>query len=69
MRETLPVAFDDAAHWRAWTMGTGQRMFWTFVPEGEREGIFERAAALLEGARDGDRIVLHQEVRHTLVLV
>ena len=69
VRETLPVVFDDAEHWRAWTMSTGQRMFWKFVPEDRREGIFEQAAALLEDARDGDRIVLHQDVRHTLAVV
>ncbi len=63
--EDLPVVFDDAERWRAWTMSTGQRMMWGFVPEAEREPLFERAAALLEQSRDGDRIVLHQEVRHT----
>ncbi|MEO5709834.1 MAG: class I SAM-dependent methyltransferase [Nocardioidaceae bacterium] len=62
----LAVVFDDAERWRAWTMSTGQRMMWGFVPEGEREPLFEQAAALLEQARAGDRIVLHQEVRHTL---
>ena len=50
-------------------MSTGQRMFWRFVPEDRREGVFEQAAALLEDARDGDRIVLHQDVRHTLAAV
>lgn len=69
VREDLPVVFDDAGHWRAWTMSTGQRTMWHFVPEPERQPLFERAAALLEQARDGDRIVLHQDVRHTLARV
>lgn len=60
------VPFADAEEWRRWTMSTGQSMFWGFVPDAEREPLFDRAAALLEGARDGDRLVLHQHVRHTL---
>jgi ubiquinone/menaquinone biosynthesis C-methylase UbiE len=61
-----PVPFADAEEWRRWSMSTGQSVFWGFVPEAEREPLFDRAAALLEKARDGDRLVLHQQVRHTL---
>jgi ubiquinone/menaquinone biosynthesis C-methylase UbiE len=55
---SLPVHFRDAAQWRRFSMGTGQRAMWRFVPE---------AAAMLEEARsdDGD-LVLTQQVRYTL---
>jgi ubiquinone/menaquinone biosynthesis C-methylase UbiE len=66
----LPVRFADAAQWRAFTMGTGQRAFWGFVPADRREALHAEAAGLLEGARDetGD-IVLVQDVRYTLAVV
>ena len=67
VRERLPVRFADAEQWRRWTMGTGQRRFWGFVPEDRRQALFGEAADLLEGVRDesGD-IVVHQDVRYTL---
>ena len=67
VRETLPVHFADAEQWRAFTMSTGQRVMWGFVPEAERPALLAAASALLEQARDGSgSIVLHQDVRHTL---
>ncbi|QNN51608.1 class I SAM-dependent methyltransferase [Nocardioides mesophilus] len=67
VHERLPVRFADAEQWRRFSMGTGQRAMWGFVPEAEREVVFARAADLLAGARDGSgAIVLHQDVRHTL---
>lgn len=66
VRERLPVRFADAAQWRAWTMSTGQRAFWGFVPEERRGSLFDEAAVLLEQARDGGDLVLHQDVRYTL---
>jgi ubiquinone/menaquinone biosynthesis C-methylase UbiE len=67
VRRTFPVRFRDADHWRAFSMSTGQRAFWGFVPEERREPLFREAADLLEGARsaDGD-LVLSQDVRYTL---
>lgn len=67
VREWLEVRFADPEQWRRWSMSIGQRMFWGFVPEDRRAGLFDEAAGLLEGARDetGD-IVVHQEVRYTL---
>lgn len=67
VRERLAVRFSDAAQWRRWTMGTGQRRFWGFVPEDRREALLGEAAELLGGVRDesGD-IVVHQDVRYTL---
>jgi ubiquinone/menaquinone biosynthesis C-methylase UbiE len=63
----LPVHFRDAAQWRAFSLGTGQRAFWGFVPEDRRPSLFEDAAAVLEQARTGDGdIVLTQQVRYTL---
>jgi SAM-dependent methyltransferase len=70
VRERLAVRFADPAQWRAWTMGTGQRMFWGFVPEDQREQLFATAAGLLERARDPEgNIVVHQDVRYTLCTV
>jgi ubiquinone/menaquinone biosynthesis C-methylase UbiE len=67
VREPFTVHFEDAAQWRRWSMGTGQRAFWGFVPESERETLFRRAAALLEQTRDDEgRLVVSQDVRHTL---
>jgi ubiquinone/menaquinone biosynthesis C-methylase UbiE len=67
VREPFTVHFDDAEQWRRWSMGTGQRAFWGFVPEDERETLFRRAAAVLERTRDADgRLVVRQDVRHTL---
>ena len=70
VREPVPIRFADAAQWRTWTMGTGQRLFWKLVPEDRREPLFAEAAGLLERARDdaGD-IVLHQDVRYTICSV
>lgn len=66
----VPVRFRDAAQWRAFSMSTGQRMFWGFVPEERREPLYEEAAGILEGARDaGGDIVLTQHVRYTLATV
>ncbi|MGA8209418.1 MAG: hypothetical protein WB798_04615, partial [Nocardioidaceae bacterium] len=67
--EPIALRLSDAEQWRAWTMGTGQRMMWGFVPEGERDGLFSEAARLLEQARDGEWLVLHQDVRYTVARV
>jgi len=69
VREWLPVRFRDADQWRDWSMGTGQRAMWRCVPEEDRPGLFERASALLEQTRDGEEILLRQEVRYTLARV
>ncbi len=70
VREPLDVVFASPDQWRSWSMGTGQRAFWGFVPAAERPALFEQAAALLETARDGDgRITLHQDVRVTVAHV
>jgi ubiquinone/menaquinone biosynthesis C-methylase UbiE len=68
VRSRIPVHFRDAAQWREFSMGTGQRMFWSFVPEERRPSLYDEAAAVLEDARErasGD-IVLMQNVRYTL---
>ncbi len=67
VRRPLEIHFDDAATWRRFSMSTGQRAFWRFVPEERREPLFGEAAEILEGARTpaGD-IVLTQDVRYTL---
>jgi ubiquinone/menaquinone biosynthesis C-methylase UbiE len=66
-RQPLRVHFPDAEGWRRFSMSTGQRAFWRFVPEERREPLFREAAELLEQARsdDGDLVVV-QDVRYTL---
>jgi ubiquinone/menaquinone biosynthesis C-methylase UbiE len=67
VRQDLPVRFADTAQWRAFTMSTGQRAMWRFVPEAERPALLAAATELLDAARDETgAIVLHQDVRHTL---
>jgi ubiquinone/menaquinone biosynthesis C-methylase UbiE len=67
VRQDLPVHFADAEQWRAFSLSTGQRAMWRFVPDEERPNVFAAAAGLLDGARDeSGAIVLHQDVRHTL---
>ena len=67
VRQDLPVHFADAAQWRAFSLSTGQRAMWRFVPEEERPALFAAASDLLDAARDDSgAIVLHQDVRHTL---
>jgi ubiquinone/menaquinone biosynthesis C-methylase UbiE len=67
VREPFTVHFEDAEQWRRWSLGTGQRAFWGFVPESERAALFRRAAAVLEQTRDEEgRLVVRQDVRHTL---
>ena len=67
VRQTLEVRFLDAERWRAWTMTTGQRIFWGRMSPGQRHRVMTRAAELLEPARGPDGIItLRQEVRHTL---
>ncbi|HEX3297373.1 MAG TPA: class I SAM-dependent methyltransferase [Nocardioides sp.] len=63
----LPVRFRDAAQWRLFSMSTGQRAFWGFVPDDRRESLYEQAAELLEDTRsdDGD-LVFTQDIRYTL---
>ncbi len=67
VREPLEVRFADAAQWRAWSMGTGQRRFWGLVPEERRAGLMAEATELLERSRTADgSVVLRQDVRYTL---
>lgn len=67
VRRPLDVHFPDAATWRRFSMSTGQRAMWRFVPEERRESLYAEAAEILEDARtaSGD-IVLVQDVRYTL---
>jgi SAM-dependent methyltransferase len=65
--QPLPVVFDDVAQWHAWTRSTGQRMFWARMDPGQQAEVLARATEILQHARAEDgRIVVHQEVRHTL---
>ena len=61
------LAFADVAAWRAWTMTTGQRMFWGRMDDEQRADVLARAEQLLEDARGRDgRVVVRQDVRYTL---
>ena len=63
----LPVRFDGAAHWYAFSLSTAQRRMWAAIPEGERDRVRAEAERRLAGAReDGGGYLLRQRVRYTL---
>jgi ubiquinone/menaquinone biosynthesis C-methylase UbiE len=63
------VRFPTPEHWRAFSLATGQRGMWMSVPEAERDGVRDRAYALLAQHADADGSVTYrQAVRHTLAL-
>jgi ubiquinone/menaquinone biosynthesis C-methylase UbiE len=63
----LPVRFEDADHWEAFSRSTGQRAMWTAVPEPAVAGVRAEAHRRVEQAARADAgIVLHQQVRYTL---
>jgi SAM-dependent methyltransferase len=65
--EPLWVEYADVASWRAWTMTTGQRMFWGRMDDEQRADVLARAETLLDAARGDDgRVVVRQDVRYTL---
>jgi ubiquinone/menaquinone biosynthesis C-methylase UbiE len=62
----VDVRFGDAAGWERFSRATGQRAMWASLPDTEIDGVRERAAAHLEGARDDEgRVVVWQDVRYT----
>lgn len=62
----LPVLFDTAEQWYAWTWSHGQRAMWEAVAERHDE-VRDLAFARLESARRSDgKIELGQQVRITL---
>lgn len=63
----IDVPWGDVEGWKAFSMSTGQRAMWAMVPAEERDGLEERAAQILDDARDGSgRIVIWQDMRYTL---
>ncbi|MGB7983029.1 MAG: methyltransferase domain-containing protein [Candidatus Nanopelagicales bacterium] len=63
----LPVHFEDADHWQAFTLSTGQRAMWRAVPEAERPTVRAEAERRLAAAAHPDGgFVMHQQVRFTL---
>lgn len=65
--EPTVLEFPDAATWQRFSMSTGQRAMWQAVPEEERPGLLERAAAILERTRlDDGPARLVWRMRYTL---
>lgn len=63
----VDVPWGDVEGWKAFSMSTGQRAMWAMVPAEERDGLEERAARILDDARDeSGRIVIWQDMRYTL---
>lgn len=56
------VVFDDAEHWRTWSLSHGQRAMWESVPEAERGTVMAAATQWLEAAG----MTLTQHVRLTV---
>lgn len=65
--EPLPVVFDTAETWRAFSMSVGQRAMWRLVPAEHRDRLFADASRILAQARRPDgRFEVVQQVRYTL---
>ena len=63
----VDVPWGDVEGWKAFSMSTGQRAMWAMVPAEERDGLEERAAKILDDARDeSGRIGIWQDMRYTL---
>ena len=62
------VRFDDVAHWRRWSMSTGQRLMWQRMPAEEEPRVLGRAEEILEATRpDGEApCELVWQMRYTL---
>ena len=59
--------YGDVAGWQRFSMSTGQRAMWSFVPDEERAALVARAADVLAGAHDeSGRISVWQDMRYTL---
>lgn len=56
------VVFDDAEHWRTWSLSHGQRAMWESVPEADRGTVMAAATERLEAAG----MTLTQHVRFTV---
>lgn len=64
---SISPRFDDAAHWRRWSMSVGQRQFWDAIPEDRRREVEELSFAAVERCRKDDgRLGFDQEIRYTL---
>ncbi len=65
---SLRFTLTGPEQWLRFSLGTGQRGMWAAVPTDERQDLYDRCAALLEGARASDgTITLGQDVRCTVV--
>lgn len=63
----VPVIYGDVAGWQRFSMSTGQRAMWSFVPQEERAALIARAGEILGEARDErGRIAVWQDMRYTL---
>ena len=69
VRAEIRARFDSPEHWQRWMMSLGQRQFWAFIPESERDQVRDRVFAAVEqtGRDNADgRIGFDQQVRYTL---
>ena len=64
---TISPRFDDAAHWKRWSMSVGQRQFWEAVPADRLAEVESVAFAAVERCRTDDgRLGFDQQIRYTL---
>jgi ubiquinone/menaquinone biosynthesis C-methylase UbiE len=64
---TISPRFDDAAHWKRWSMSVGQRQFWEAVPADRLPEVESTAFAAVERCRTADgRLGFDQQIRYTL---
>jgi ubiquinone/menaquinone biosynthesis C-methylase UbiE len=59
--------FEDAAHWRRWSMSVGQRQFWEAIPAERVPDAESSLFTAVEQCRKPDgRLGFDQEIRYTL---
>lgn len=64
---TVSPRFDDAAHWRRWSMSVGQRQFWDAIAEDRRREVEAACTAAVERCQKPDgRLGFDQEIRYTI---
>ena len=69
IEEPLTVTFTDVDQWERFTLSTGQRQMWNYVPDDQRADLRRAAAGLLNPTRPrpGAPIAVSQIVRYTII--
>ena len=64
---TVSPRFDDAAHWKRWSMSVGQRQVWDAIPADRLADVEAQVFPAVERCRTADgRLGFDQQIRYTL---